>query len=559
VTDKATGEHINVNVNDGLFSFVGEKGKEYSVTVEHKDHETQMQRVALPGLASGTAKVSFILEEKNMAAAPSMALAVRVFKVTDKTPLAGAQVKVITFIAPDQELIADAEGIAVFTIPEDLAFMVVGSKDDYVGTYQGLSEKGADKNSVIHPVPASRKVEGMTTVIARVADEKGMPAGNAQIEVLKKATGEKVAFTSQEGIVNFEVEKGVDYTLKTTVGDRMVETNISVAQSAADVLTQEVTLPKDKAATEATTPLIVMHTDTGASKIYLNTGRAFGEITEKDGTLLIQDDSGQHMLGVGTLEKLQQEPAAYLSALGVKTDRTITLHNIYFDYNKAQLDDDDKQELANVKEVLTHYPSLKLVIQAHADDRGADSYNLNLSNRRANAVSAYLLAQGIETGRMFNRGFGESMPVVPCATQNCSEEEYMRNRRAEFVLSNGPVKNGFQGAVYFSPKPKDNVAAYHRMLKTYGTRTAEDVTFKVSIGAYRYNSSLTFDELRDLGKVEVLQVDGITYYYLSGFATLKEAEAVRKKAMKRSVTDAGITIFKRDERITLTDFIAMVE
>jgi outer membrane protein OmpA-like peptidoglycan-associated protein/myo-inositol-hexaphosphate 3-phosphohydrolase len=559
VTEKISGEQVNVKITDGLFSFVGEKGKEYSVTVEHKDHQTQTQRVALPELASGPGKVSFILEEKDMPASPSMELAVRVFKATDKTPLAGAQVKVITFIAPDQELIADAEGIAVFTIPEDLAFMVVGSKEGYVGTYQGLSEKGADKNSVIHPVPASLKAGTKTAVIARVVDEKGMPVANTKIEVSKKATGEKVEFTLQDGIVNIPVEKGAEYILKATAGDRVVESNIAVAQTAADVLTHEVTLPKAKTSADATTPLIVMHTDTGASKIYLNTGHAFAEITEQDGTLLLQDEAGQHTLGAGTLEKLQQEPAAYLSALGVKTDRTITLRNIYFDYNKAQLDDDDKQELANVKEVLTHYPSLKLVIQAHADDRGADSYNLNLSNRRANAVSAYLLAQGIGTGRMYTRGFGESMPVVPCATQNCSEEEYKRNRRAEFVLSNGPVKNGFQGAVYFSAKPKDNTSAYTRILKTYGTRTADGVTFKVSIGAYRYNSSLTFDELRGLGKVEVLQVDGITYYYLADFATLKEAEAARKKAVKRGVEDAGITIFKRDEKISLTDFIAMVE
>ncbi|HEY5750107.1 MAG TPA: OmpA family protein [Chryseolinea sp.] len=560
VAEKTSGEQINATVTDGLFSFVGEKGKEYSVTIEHKDHETQTQRVALPELANGTGKVSFILEEKDIPAPPSMELAVRVFKATDKTPLAGAQVKVITFIAPDQEWIADAEGIAVFTLPEDLAFMVVGSKDGYVGTYQGLSEKGADKNSVIHPVPASLKAETKTMVIARVVDEKGMPVAGTQIEVSKKATGEKVEFMAQEGIVNFPVEKGMEYTLKVTVGDRVVETNIPVAQSAADVLTHEVTLPKEKTAADATTPLIVMHTDTGASKIYLNTGHAFAEITEQDGTLWLQDEAGQHTLGVGTLEKLQQEPAAYLSALGVKTDRTITLHNIYFDYNKAQLDDDDKQELANVKDVLLHYPSLKLVIQAHADDRGADSYNLNLSNRRAKAVSAYLSAQGITTGRMLTKGFGESMPVVPCATQDCSEEEYKRNRRAEFVLSsNGQVKNGFQGPVYFSAKPSGDASAYNRMLKTYGTKTADGVTFKVSIGAYRYNSSLTFDELRDLGKVEALQVDGITYYYLSGFAMLKEAEAARKKAVRRGVTDAGITIFKHDEKITLTDFIAIVE
>jgi outer membrane protein OmpA-like peptidoglycan-associated protein len=53
------------------------------------------------------------------------------------------------------------------------------------------------------------------------------------------------------------------------------------------------------------------------------------------------------------------------------------------------------------------------------------------------AVSNYLVHEGIDKDRIAVKAYGESLPVVPCYHKDCSEEDYQKNRRAEFVLSHG--------------------------------------------------------------------------------------------------------------------------
>lgn len=74
-------------------------------------------------------------------------------------------------------------------------------------------------------------------------------------------------------------------------------------------------------------------------------------------------------------------------------------------------------------------PGLKLEVQGHTDDQGKDDYNLDLSQRRAETVVAYLGLFGIDTGRLVPQGFGESKPVM----ENTTEEGRAKNRRVELV------------------------------------------------------------------------------------------------------------------------------
>ena len=100
----------------------------------------------------------------------------------------------------------------------------------------------------------------------------------------------------------------------------------------------------------------------------------------------------------------------------------------------ADLDDSDKVYLNQVKNILDHDPTLSLVVAGHADDRGDDDYNIRLSRRRVQAVSKYLVSQGIDKDRIIPKAFGESLPAVPCYDGDCTEEDHQKNRRAEFVL-----------------------------------------------------------------------------------------------------------------------------
>src|SRR5690606_27511817 len=79
-------------------------------------------------------------------------------------------------------------------------------------------------------------------------------------------------------------------------------------------------------------------------------------------------------------------------------------------------------------------------LSSHTDSRGSDSYNLDLSQRRANSARNYLEERGIASGRVEAVGYGETRILNHCTNGvNCSEEEHQLNRRTEFKIIEGPT------------------------------------------------------------------------------------------------------------------------
>ena len=241
-----------------------------------------------------------------------------------------------------------------------------------------------------------------------------------------------------------QIEKGVISFL----GDRSETYTIAVDHEKYQSALEELVIPAEGPDTEKFTivlknksedqnsKLLVVDTDKGTSKMYLKTGDDLSEITEKDSLLYLQTPDGNEYLAKGNLTDVRTDPTKVLKELGLqKSDRT-NLRNIYFDFDMANLDEGDKVYLNQVKNILDHDPTLSLVVAGHADDRGDDEYNIRLSRRRVQAVSKYLISQGIDKDRIVPKAFGESLPVVPCFNADCSEEDHQKNRRAEFVLRN---------------------------------------------------------------------------------------------------------------------------
>jgi outer membrane protein OmpA-like peptidoglycan-associated protein len=87
--------------------------------------------------------------------------------------------------------------------------------------------------------------------------------------------------------------------------------------------------------------------------------------------------------------------------------------------------------LSEVADVLARNPQLRLVqVQGHTDNRGNSAQNLELSQRRAEAVVAWLVNAGIESERLEAKGFGDERPLVP----NLTPDNRARNRRVQFVI-----------------------------------------------------------------------------------------------------------------------------
>src|SRR5262249_26453118 len=138
-------------------------------------------------------------------------MAARVFNAANNQPLPGASVKIISFIEPDVELVANSDGIVDFSLHDGTAFMVVGTKDGFVGMFSGTAEKGMDKASVIHPVPANDEPKTELPVVGRIVDEHGKVIENAEVTVTEKSSGKKVDHSFKDGLLSFAGELGKDY------------------------------------------------------------------------------------------------------------------------------------------------------------------------------------------------------------------------------------------------------------------------------------------------------------------------------------------------------------
>jgi len=86
--------------------------------------------------------------------------------------------------------------------------------------------------------------------------------------------------------------------------------------------------------------------------------------------------------------------------------------------------------LMQVAEIMKNNPNFNLTIEGHTDNTGKESFNISLSQKRANAVKAFLARQGIAAERLNAKGFGSSQPV----DEKNTEEARAKNRRVELKL-----------------------------------------------------------------------------------------------------------------------------
>ncbi len=125
-------------------------------------------------------------------------------------------------------------------------------------------------------------------------------------------------------------------------------------------------------------------------------------------------------------ETADVEIAVTALAVGVN----LILNNISFKSNSAQLSSNSLLELDRVKDFMLLNSTVRIEISAHSDDVGADAYNKQLSQKRANSVLDYLVQKNIATNRMESIGYGEQKPIV----LNDSEENRAINRRVELKV-----------------------------------------------------------------------------------------------------------------------------
>jgi peptidoglycan-associated lipoprotein len=106
---------------------------------------------------------------------------------------------------------------------------------------------------------------------------------------------------------------------------------------------------------------------------------------------------------------------------------------VHYDFDKADLRDDTRQQLDAKIPILNANPALTIRIAGHTDSRGSGEYNLQLGQRRAAAARDYLTARGVAAARIELVSYGEERPVCQTMDEGC----WSQNRRAEFEITAG--------------------------------------------------------------------------------------------------------------------------
>jgi peptidoglycan-associated lipoprotein len=118
----------------------------------------------------------------------------------------------------------------------------------------------------------------------------------------------------------------------------------------------------------------------------------------------------------------QMSPADKLAQVG---------NTVFFGFDSAELSAEAQGTLDRQAAFLNVNPTLMIVVEGHADERGTREYNLALGDRRAVAVRDYLLAKGLNSARVRTVSYGKERPAVV----GSNEDSWAKNRRAATVLN----------------------------------------------------------------------------------------------------------------------------
>jgi outer membrane protein OmpA-like peptidoglycan-associated protein len=158
---------------------------------------------------------------------------------------------------------------------------------------------------------------------------------------------------------------------------------------------------------------------------------------EVDSALLARDQATQRTENANASRDQAAQQAAALQlevdALKAKpTDRglVLTLGDVLFDSGRAQLNPGASRNLDQLVQFLAEHPERRVEIDGYTDSVGTDSFNLDLSQRRADTVRSVLVSRGIDSSRIVSRGYGKDFGVA----SNADAGGRQLNRRVEIVI-----------------------------------------------------------------------------------------------------------------------------
>ena len=164
----------------------------------------------------------------------------------------------------------------------------------------------------------------------------------------------------------------------------------------------------------------------GKYEMLLPEGELYGWRAESDGYISVSQNLDLRNIE-GDAKEISHKD---LKLVPIEEKAIITLNNVFFNFEKATLLSESKPELEKLSSMLLERGTMIIEVSGHTDNSGSDSYNMQLSNKRATAVYNYLVNNGISKERISVKYYGETQPTY----SNETREGRMKNRRVEFKI-----------------------------------------------------------------------------------------------------------------------------
>ncbi len=169
----------------------------------------------------------------------------------------------------------------------------------------------------------------------------------------------------------------------------------------------------------------------GGYKIVLPYGKKYGFMANAEGFASVSENIDLSEENKSLTKNIQyQQIKRDLFLVPIKKGNVVRMNNLFFETASAVLTKDSYMELKTVIELLKNNPEMKIRINGHTDNVGSNSYNLDLSEKRAIAVKKYLVSKGVSSNRLSTKGFGEEKPFA----DNNTAKGRKKNRRVEFEI-----------------------------------------------------------------------------------------------------------------------------
>lgn len=247
----------------------------------------------------------------------------------------------------------------------------------------------------------------------------------------------------------------------------------------------------------------------------------------------------------------------------IEIDKPIVINNIYYDLDKYYIRPDAAVELDKLVKLLKNNPKLIIELSSHTDCRASNEYNRVLSENRAKSAVEYLIQNGIDSRRLFPKGYGETKLINECRDGvDCPEEKHALNRRTEFKvigyssgmklksipLDSVPVPQQ-QEIVAESPDYTNNVFLSPDYAKM---NTSTNLSYVINLGVFKSNVKDYYYNLTDLGVVSFTKNnEGLIKYTLGTYYDFKTVASVLETVKARGSNDAYISAFSYGKPIDL--------